>query len=355
MGKISRTGAVNRAVDGPYRRVGIVIIASLLVVALLFGINVVAHGFGFKERRLAEALISTLQQPHVNGSVKLSYQSQASALTVEGDMKYVGGSALGLDSTVTLGEGQEGAVEIPVQLRASLEDPAELFIKASSLEDVAKPLGEAIPAINADILSIAQKANDKWLRYGLEGGDTGCLPAVMKKLQEDDSASKELSRAYMSNRFIDVLSVEKKGEATQVYDIEFDSKALAAFTDKMYQTKFIGSIDECEEVVESVRAGAQQSPQLSQQPQADASKSLVSVTVKDGKVVAIDSTQTEQSSVASIAILLDFDKNEVAMPQENVIESDRIQHEVKSIAEFIVEQQGSQQSGAAGSALQPRQ
>lgn len=346
--------AANRPSDGPYRRVGILVIVSVAIVVLLFGVNMIARGLGGNERRLAEAFIATLQQPYINGSVSLSNQSQMSSFAVEGDVKFINGQALQADTTITLGEGEEGAVEVPLDVRADLSDSGVYYLKASSLEKIARPLGELIPAINADILSIAEKTDGKWLKYEPNTSDSGsCMPAIMKQLQEDDAAAKEITRVYMSHRFIDVSSVDKKNESTQVYTVQLDNQAMAKFTEKIYQAKFVGEIDECDEVVAQMTASPQQ-PEV-QPEQNQVQSAAVTLTVKDGMLVGIQSSQAAQSSVNSLSVTLDFKESEITMPQGETVSADSIQHEVKAIGEFIVEQQASQQAGAGSPMLQPQQ
>lgn len=348
--------AANRPGDGPYRRVGILVIVSVVIVALLFGVNMIARGLGGNERRLAEAFIATLQEPYINGSISLSNQSQVNSFAIDGDMKYINGQALQVDSTITLGEGEEGVVKVPLEARADLSGDGVYYMKASSLDKIARPLGEAIPAINADILSIAEKTDGKWLKYEPDSSDRGsCMPAIMKQLQENDGAIKEVTRAYMSHRFVDVSSVDRKDDSTQVYTVQLDSQALAKFTDKIYQTKFVGEIDECDELVAQVASGAQQPQAQPNQDQDQTQPAAATLTVKDGKVIGLQSSQAVQSTVNSLSVSLDFKESEIAMPQGDTVSADSIQHEVKAIGEFIVEQQASQQPSAGGQMIQPRQ
>lgn len=348
--------AANRPSDGPYRRVGILVIVSVAIVVLLFGVNMIARGLGGNERRLAEAFIATLQQPYINGSVSLSNQSQMSSFAVEGDVKFINGQALQVDSTITLGEDEEGVVEVPLEARADLSGDGVYYVKASSLDKIARPLGEAMPAINADMLSIAEKTDGKWLKYEPDSSGSGsCMPAILKQLQENDAAIKEVTRAYMSHRFIDVSSVDRKDDSTQVYSVQFNSQELAKFTDKIYQTKFVGEIDECDDLVAQLAPDVQQPQAQPGQDQGQEQPVTATLTLKDGRVVDIQSSQAVQSSVNSLSVTLDFKESEIAMPQEGTVSADSIQHEVRAIGEFIVEQQTSQQPGAGSPMLQPQQ
>lgn len=346
--------------DGPYRRVGILVFVSIAIIVLLFGINAIAKGFGGNERRLAEAMIATLQKPYINGSLDVSHQAQMSALNIQSDIQLTNGEALRADSTVTLGEDAGEKVEVPLNVRADFGDGAAYYINANSLDKIARPLGEAVPALNADLLSVSEKIDGKWLKYETaKGASDGCFLKIVDKIQHDESAAKEVTRAYMSHRFIEVNSVDKKGSSTQVYKAELDGEVLSDFMDKLYSTKFVEKLTACKDVVEQVKSAAAQSQQQVQSKNQAVQNPTATITVKDDVIVKMVSSQAAQSGASTISLALDFDKNNITMPTDNIVDREVIKHELEAIGKFIVEQQTSQQqSGGMGSAggpvIQPR-
>lgn len=344
--------AVSNLNDGPYRRVGMLVIISIVVIVLLFGINVLAKGLGGKERRLAEAMIATLQQPYINGSLDISNQAQMSSFSLKGDIKFTNGKALQADSTITLGEDSGEKVEIPLDIRADFDGSSAYYAKAQSLDKIAKPLGESIPAINADILSIEEKIDGKWLKYATaKDASDGCVLTIMEKLQKDETATKEVTRAYMQHRFIDVTSVDKKGKSLQVYKVEVDAQAFGNFTNEIYKTKFVEKIAACKDVVAQAKSATAQPKTLSKQ--VSSQNTEATITVKNNLIAGVVSSQKDQSAIRSLSLMLDFKKNNITMPSDTIVEVEAIKHEIASIGKFIAEQQASQQaSGQGGSALQ---
>ncbi len=323
--------------DGPYRRVGILVLISVIIIAVFLGISVIARGFGGNEKRLAEAFITTLQEPYINGSFGMSNQTQVNKFELEGKLQYTNGEAAALESEISLSEEGGEDIQVPVDVRVNLQDTPEYYIKASALEEVARPFGEMMPAINADLISIADKIDSRWLRYAPEGDETqGCAMSIFEAMQDNEDAVKELTRAYMSHRFINVNSVDKKSNSTQVYKVAVDNDTLTKFTKKLYQTDFVGDIDACQDAVKEAELPTPSQPQQQPTPEQTAK---TSITVRDGLIVSMSASNAAQQSAGSFSIALDFDENDITMPSEDIVESSTIQHEMKSITEYILEQQ----------------
>lgn len=361
--------ATNNLKDGPYRRVGILVLISVVIIVLLFGINAIAKGLGGDERRLAEAVIATMQKPYINGSLDLSHQAQMSAVSIQSDIKFANGKALQADSTIKLGEDAGEKVEIPLNIRADFSKPSAYYINASSLDKIAKPLGSTIPELNADLLSVADKIDGKWLKYEpAQGASDGCTFEIMRKIQSDEAAVKEVTRTYMSHRFIDVSSVDKKNKTTQVYKVELDSQELTNFSNGLYEAKFVKKIAACKDAVAQAKAATAQASQQKQPKNKSAPQNpTATITVKDKLVVDVTSSQAAQSGASTVSLALDFGKNSITMPSENIIDADAVKHEAEAIGKFIIEQQASQQqnqqqpgagamggANAGGPVIQPR-
>lgn len=320
--------------DSPYRRVLILVVICVVGVVVLFVANVVARGFGGDERRLAEAFATSMKQPYIHANFDVSRQAQTNSFSMKGDVYSVELKDISADLTVSAAA-QSQDLKLPVKLYATLGDDAKFYVKGSNLDTLADMIGEGTPQINADLVSISKKLNDKWLF--IPQSDTAassCVSAVVEKLQTDHEAAQDVAKLYLKNRFIVVDGVTEKGTDSQEYTVRYKHDELSDFVKKLKQQEFYTSIKSCSDDLQ-VPSGTTQQTQA-----APESESTTKVLVEQGKITSINSTTSYEGRVDTFSASVNYEKGKkLTAPTEDIVKIDSIRSEITSVTRFIMQQQ----------------
>lgn len=328
--------------DGPYRRIAILVAGCIALIAMLFALNAVVRGFGGNERKLAEAFITSLQQPYINGTFGMSRQAQTNSFEVKGDFHLA--KLKDLSANATIKAAQQGeSLEIPAKLYAEFGKASTYYVNVSNIGDTATALGQSTPAINADIISIADKIEGKWLKVPQnKGSTTDCMADVMKKMSADDEASRQVASAYASNRFIVVETMEKKSKSSQEYTVSFDSSELNKFIEAIKKEDFFKSINTCSKDFKlpfTDDTAAEQPQQQTAQIPEDTTKILV----EDGKITNIDSSTASEGRVDTTSASINYKKGtQLSPPKTDLVNIKSLKPEISSISKYLMQQQMSQ-------------
>lgn len=322
--------------DGPYRRIAILAVVCVAAVVLLFAINVLARGFGGNEKRLAEILSTSLSEPYIHAKFDVSRQAQTNSFAIKGDVHSVKLKDISADLTVTAAA-QSQSLNIPVEVYADLEDDSTFYIKGSKLDTLADMIGQSTPQINADIVSISEKLETKWLMIPqADNSASSCVSSILEKVQSNPKTAQQIGKLYLKNRFIIVESIEEKGGGSEEYTIRYDNDALTGFTKDIKQEDFYKNTDACEEDLE-VPGATGQTQQTQAIPESDSTTKLL---VEDGKITSINSSTSYEGRVDTFSAAVDYKKGkQLSPPTQNIVEVDSIKSEITSVTRFIMQQQ----------------
>ena len=318
--------------DSPYRRIAVLFGVILIGVLVLFGVNVLARGFGGNEQRLAQAFAKSLEQPYINASFDLSRQAQTNSFSVKGELHSVELQDISANLTVSAAA-QSQSLKLPVEVYAALGDDSKIYVKGSELETLADLLGSATPEINADIASISKKLDNKWLM--IPQSDTSassCVSSLAEKLQSDEAAARKIGKLYLQNRFIVVDGVEEKNANVQEYTVRYQHNELRGFVDDLKKQDFYTSIDACTDDL--------QVPGSEAQSETTDPESVTKVLVEDGKVTSLNASTSYEGRVDTFSVSVNYKKGEkLTPPTQDVVKIDSIRAEITSVARFIMQQQ----------------
>lgn len=333
--KANRSAAIK---DGPYRRIAILIVICVAAVLLLFAVNVLARGFGGNEKRLAEVLAKSLSEPYLHAKFDVSRQAQTNSFGIKGDIHSVKLKDISADLTVTA-SAQSQSLNIPVEVYGALGDDPTVYVKGSKLDTLADMIGQSTPQINADIASISEKLEGKWLVIPqADTSASSCVSSILEDVQSNPDTAKKIGKLYLKNRFIVVESIEEKGGGAEEYTVRYDNDALSGFTNDIKKEDFYKSVDACADDLEVPGSVEQpQQPQGADMPESDSTTKLL---VEGGKVTSINSTSSYEGRVDTFSASVDYKKGkQLAAPTQNTVKVESIKSEITSVTRFIMQQQ----------------
>lgn len=336
----SSTTRLKRWYDSPYGRMGTLVVGIVLVLGLVFVINVVVRGLGGDEKRLADALVESLRQPRINGTLSVAQQNQqSSSLGVQGTFSVERQSQMSFDGKL-VGTSQNQSIEIPLKAYGDLPQ-STAYVRVSDAQKVAELFG-GFTAIRSDIDSIATKINDKWVRIKQKDSQAAnCTTKLFETVSRDNQASGELAKLYLGHRFITVSSRQDVSETKQVYSLSFDQDALKGFIEGLKQTTLFKSTKGCDSSYSfldtSDTTATQQTAATKQSP------TETKITVENGKFAKFVSVSNNSGKVDAVNVTFDYTGGDpLKAPTENIIETSELQTELLSIGKAI-------QSAAAAS------
>lgn len=328
------------------KRIATVAGALVLLIGAIFLINIIMRGTGENERRIAEAVIASLEQKNIAGEFDISQQAQVQSMSATGAFKVQKHNLYGGEGVVKIG-GEDGkTTEVPLEAIGSIKD-SQIFVKVGNTEKIVGLMGSQTGEMKPMIDSIAKKINERWLHIPQKDDEASdCTTRLLTTLSTDKSAQKEATDAYIANRFIEVKDVKQEGDNT-VYTVITDQKALKGFFTSIKSKSFFKKQPLCSASYDPMGLETAQSPQQQQpqQPQAQAPKNTpptpfrIAVN-KDGLLASLSSQQRAQDGVSTAQVKFSYQAvDPIALPTENIVEFDTISGEVQQIAGAFAQQQ----------------
>lgn len=332
--------------DTPYQRMLVLAAGLILVIAAFFVINTVARGLGGNEKKLVEALFTTLKQPHINGRISLAQQAQANTFDARGTFQIDNLKKVSLEATMNGNLGDQ-TVNLPVKVYGDLAQNTT-YIHLEKSHELVNTLAASAPTVKSDLTAIADRIDGKWLRINQSKNKVGtCTAELFEKIAKDESAAKELTNAYTGNRFIQVEDLKKLGDKEE-YTARFDKEAFQGFMKSLKSKEFFKSTKSCDSSYDPL--GAEQSNTTTQTQQQQQPKNTTKITVSDGKITNVVSVSSLGNQVNTNQIALDFAQGKTLnAPTDNIVEYDTLQPYMASLGRIAQQQQ---QQAAQQSALQ---
>lgn len=329
--------------ESPYQRVLLLAGVIIAFIAAIFVFNLVARGLGGDEKRLVEAITTTLKQPRINGEFSLAQQAQTNTFDAKGAFSVDKLKQASLSGELN-GSFQGETLNVPVQVHGDLEKNTT-YIRVSNAQKVADTIGGSAPTIKGDLDSIATKINDKWLQIKQSDNKANtCTAALFDKIANDPATAGELTSAYAGNRFLTVEGVEQKDGGKQEYTVKYDNTAMQGFIKSLKTKDLFKSTKECDANYDPLgtEAAAAQSTQKSQQA-TDDSQSTTKITVdSDNKITNFVSVSSVQNQVNTTRISLGYQPGDkLAPPTQDIVEYASLQTELSSLGRIFQQQQQS--------------
>ena len=340
---------LNTRLESPYQRIGILLLAILLVLGLIFVVNLVARGLGGNEAKLMQAVMMTLKEPRINGQLSLAQQAQANTFDMKGTFSIEKLKKISLDGEVN-GAYQNEQLKIPVKAYMNL-DQHVTFLNVANAAKVADVIGANAPTIKDDLSSLAHKVDGKWVRIQQQANTSNtCTSELFAKLSRDQDAAKQVAGIFANNRFLSVEGVVQKDDTTQEYTVRYDEEAMTGFIKSLKATEFFKSTKSCNDTfdplgTEATSAAKATTPQASQKASQQA-KVTTKMTVRDDRVRDIVVVSSLNNQVNTTRVSLDFKSGTpLAAPASDIVESAAIQQEISSLGKIFQQQQGSLNTG----------
>lgn len=332
--------------DTPYQRMLILVVGLVVVIAAFFVVNTIVRGLGGNEKKLAEALVTTIRQPYINGQLSLAQQAQANTFDAKGTFQIENLKKISLEATMNGSLGEQ-TINLPVKLYGDLAQNTT-YIHLEKSHELVNTLATSAPTIKSDLTAIADRIDGKWLRIKQNKNTSKvgtCTSELFAKLAEDQSAARELTNVYAGNRFIRVEGVKKQGDKEE-YTTRFDKKSFQGFMKSLKSKSFFTSIKSCDSSYDPL--GVEQSDTTatqSQQTQQQQTTNTTKITVSDGKIVSIVSVASLGNQVNTNRISLNFASGKsLSAPTDNIVEYDTLQPYMASLGRIAQQQQASQQN-----------
>ena len=339
--------------ESPYQRVLILIGVIIAVIAAIFIFNLVARGLGGDEKRLIEAITTTLKQPRINGEFSLAQQAQTNTFDAKGTFSVDNLKQAALKGEIN-GTFQGETLNIPIQLHGDLEK-STTYIRVSNAQKLSDAIGGSAPTIKDDLNSIASKINDKWLRMKQSDNKANtCTTALFDKIANNPATAGELTSAYAGNRFLNVEGVEQKDGGKQEYTVKYDNKAMEGFVKSLKTKDLFKSTKECDTTYDPLgtEAAAAQSAKAPQAEKAkDESTSTTKITVdSDNKITNFVSVSSLNNQVNTTRISLGYQPGDKLIPPtQDIVDYSSLQAELSSLGRIFQQQQ---QSAASSQIVQ---
>lgn len=336
----SRAKKIVGKLDSPYQRIGVLLVGMAVAIALVFGINMIVQGFGGNEKKIADALISTLKEDRINGEFTLAQQAQTNTFDAKGTFSVDNLKKAELSAQIN-GKFQDDTLNIPLKVASDFESGVT-YIHVSNAENTAKTISSSAPAIEKDLTSIAQKINDKWVKLdqGKDANGNNCVVQLFEKVGQSEDGAKQLAKAYTDNRFIKVSDVEVKDSGREEYTVEYNQEEMAGFVRSIKQTDIFKSTDGCDETFDLLNSQA--TAQQPVQQQSEDSNNDTKIIVENGKIVEMVNVTSVENQVNTVRVALNFEKGDaIAMPTENIIKYEALQSELASLGKLFQQSQSS--------------
>lgn len=329
--------------ESPYQRVLILGGVIIAFIAAIFVFNLVARGLGGDEKRLVEAITTTLKQPRINGEFSLAQQAQTNTFDAKGTFSVDNFKQASLNGEIN-GSFQGETLNVPIQVHGDLEKNTT-YIRVSNAQKVADTLGGSAPTIKGDLDSIATKINDKWLRMKPSDNKANtCTVVLFDKIANNPATAVELASVYSGNRFLDVEGVEQKDGGMREYTVKYDNSAMQGFIKSLKTKDLFKSTKECDSTYDPLgtdAAAAQSTPQ-SQQTK-DESTSTTKITVdSDNRITNFVSVSSIQNQVNTTRVSLGYKAGDkLVPPTQDIVEYASLQTELSSLGRIFQQQQQS--------------
>lgn len=336
-------------------RVTMVIGTIALLVGAVFLINIIMRGTGENERRIAEALIASIEQDSISAEFDLSQQAQVQSMSAKGSFELQQHDMYAGDLSVTMGS-EEEETDIPLKVAGSAKD-SQLFVHVGNASEIVDMIGTQSGEMKPMLDSVAGKINDKWLHIPQQKSEvTDCTGQLLTALSVDKDAQKQTTDAYIANRFVVVREVQQKAEDT-IYTVTTDKNALRGFFSSIKTKEFFKKQDACNASYDPL--GLDQSPQpiqqgVAQQPAAQqATPATIHISVnKKGLISGVSSQQRASDGVVAATVDMKYRKNEpITLPVDNIVEFESISGEVQQVVGAMSQQQQSLNQQQAPSAV----
>lgn len=325
--------------DSPYQRIALLVVGILVGIGVIFAINVVVQALNSKEKGLVEAIARTLKEPRINGDFSLSQQAQANTFDAKGTFAVDKLSTVSAKADVNASINNE-KVTVPVEVYGDVPG-ATTYIKASNAVKVGEILSTNVPAIQSDVMSIANKIDGKWLRIASQKKDDStskCTAALFEKIKNDPSATSALTSAYAGNRFLSVEDVQQDNNQ-QLYTAKYDPTKLGGFIKELKTKDFFKSIKDCSENYDPLGTEAAAAQTTSQQQTAAQQAQNVltaKITVQDGKLLDISSVSSANNQVNTMKLTFNYKAGPAPVrPTENIVDYSQLQTELSSLGQMI--------------------
>lgn len=329
--------------ESPYQRVLILVGLIIAVIAAIFLFNVVARGLGGDEKRLIEAITTTLKQPRINGEFSLAQQAQTNTFDAKGTFSVDNLKQAALKGEIN-GSFQGETLNVPIQIHGDLEKNTT-YIRVSNAQKLADTIGGSAPTIKNDLNSIATKINEKWLQIKQSDNKANtCTAALFDKIANDPATAGELTSAYAGNRFLNVESVEQKDGGKQEFTVKYDNKAMEGFIKSLKTKELFKSTKDCDTTYDPLgtEAAATQGAQQSAQAK-DANTSTTKITVdSDNKITNFVSVSSVNNQVNTTRISLGYNPGDkLVPPTQDIVDYSSLQKELSSLGQIFQQQQQS--------------
>lgn len=345
----SRTKTKKNQFDSPYARVGILFVGIIVVLSAVFLINLVARGLGGNEKKLMEAVIATLQEPRINGTLSLAQQAQTNTFDTKVTFSVDKLKRLSADGEVN-GLYQNEKLNVPLKAFVDF-DQNKTYVRISNGQKVAETIGASAPTLKSDLASIASKINDKWLL--IEQGENkmnSCTAELFEKIAHDEQIAKDVAGIFAGNRFLAVESMKEKSPTAQEYTVKFDEQAMSGFVRSLKSKDYFKSVKSCDTNydplgTEASAAAAKQQSQATQQAAEPALTTKIIVENNRVKNLSIVSSLNQQVNTTQVA--LDFKPGAaLTAPTQDIVNSTELKTEMASLGQIFQQQQSQQGSQA---------
>lgn len=340
----SRPKSIKGKMDSPYQRMGVLLAGIVVAVGLIFGVNMFVQALGGNDKKLAEALLTTLQQERINGEFSLATQAQSNTFDAKGSFSVADMTRAEVDAEVN-GQFGEETLRIPLKLRADFAKGVT-YVRVANAQKVADSIASAAPSIESDLDSIAKKIDNNWLKMGEDtSASNTCTSRLFEKVAADENAAKEMAGVYAGNRFLNVSNVETKDSGREEYTVEIDDTAMSDFVTSIKQTDFFADTEGCDETFDLLGAEANAEASAAQAQAGTQDEGVTTdtkVIVDDGKIVEFVTVSSLNNQVNTTRVSFDFEEGaSIDMPTKDIVSYDAIQTELSSLGELFQEQQSS--------------
>lgn len=329
----------SRKLDSPYRRMVFLVVGLILAIGVLLIANTVARGLGGHEKKIAEALFATIEQPYISGKIELSQQSQTDSFDMKGSFKAENLSKVSAEVTArSKGEGRD--LVLPVKLYTDLKKQ-DAYLHASNVHEAVGAISAAAPQLQGDLSAIADRIDGKWLHLPQQNSKMNiCTSGLADVLTKNPEVAKELVSVYTKNRFLAVDDVKDKGRGEKEYTVHADDKVAKKFLDALKAKEFFKSTKSCDASYDPL--GLEQSSGQPQSPQVARTSKL---TVADGKIVSMTYVSSAGSLLNSSRLDFNFTPtgNKLTAPTEGIVEYAELQPYVSAIGSAVQQQAANQQ------------
>lgn len=236
-----------------------IIIAVVLVV--LGGGAALAYNLWYQnaEKVVTDGVMNALRSKTVTfaGTFESGGETKGK-MTLNGKLSDKGTGSLDVSLMFKANEG-ETSTDIRLDGAGVLDDKGDLYLKVKNISDVFnQQIGteDTSPERKKVLDDFTGKINDKWIKLSSDGlrqfsesmaKSQKCLQDGMKKLQEDNKLSSELSSLYDKHSFITVKEELGSKDGSLGYLLTTDNNAAKEFAKGFKETQIYKDLHACDE------------------------------------------------------------------------------------------------------------